>query len=320
MKRKIFIIEEYEKGREREVRQLLWGFLSEGEINLLIRMKYERKALSKESIESMAEVIRSLGKEKEFTVDLELVTDQWDLVRKNRKILNQYSIRVELRVRNDQKRKEVDRYKEKLLLERICIVSEEYPLFLKLYEEWKNLKIPICSEYELTTAEYLEFFQTWLRDNDAVWYTPFEDIFVCLLTGNSSSDCVHQSCMGKYLYLDDENYVYFCAQKRAAAKMYLLSEGITENLYNDVYDQWLNRAVEKRNHCLEECGAYSLCKGGCVLEEKTSRYCAEFAQKIACAAQVLERELESAFLNVENACLRQLYLSLVAYGFQQEEL
>lgn len=319
MKRKIFIIEEYEKEREREVRSLLQGLLQEEELNLLIRMKYERKSLSKESLESMAEVLRSLGKEKEFIVDLEVVTDQWNLVRKNRKILNQYSIRVELKVCNEKELKQVDRYKEKLLLEKICISSEDYPSFLKLYDKWKKIKIPVCSEYELTIEEYLEFFQYWIRDREAVWYAPFEDLLISLLTGNPSNDCVHNSCMGKYLYLDEEHQVYFCAKKDPCTKMYRQSSGNIENLYNDAYDRYLKCAVEKRNACLKECDAYSLCKGGCVLKEKNAQYCTEFAQKVSCAAQFLEHEMKSAFVNVENVCIRQLYLSLIAYGFRYTE-
>lgn len=319
MKRKTFIIEEYEKDHETRIRQLIWRLLEEEEINLLIRMKYDRKAFNGEALESMARLLRSIGEEKEFIVDLEVATDQWDAIRKYRRILNQYSVRIELKVNNEKRLKEVDRYKEKLLLERICIVSEEYQTFLKLYEKWKTLKIPVCSEYELTTKEYLEFFQYWIHDREASWYVPFEEALISLLTENPGRNCVYNSCMGKYLYLDEENNVYFCAKKKAQTRMFSLSDDIIRNLYNEVYDQFLKQAIEKRKACLAECSAYALCKGGCMLEEKNAKSCMELAQRVSCAAQFLEREMESEFANVENACVRQLYLSLIAYGFWHEE-
>lgn len=323
MKRKIFIIEEYDLKKQADVQKMIADIVKEGEINLLLRLQFYHTKLTAGILDSIADTVKAVGKEQEFVVDLVLETDQWKNVKHLRKKLNQYSIRVELMVTESVNVKDIIRYKNKLVLEKLYVPCKDYQEFQQAYDKWKISELSIGSaDYELTTKEYLDFFERWIHDAKATWFEPFEDIICSMMTGVPVSACEHNSCMGKYIYLDQKGFVYFCAKKLGNTQMYSVADRKPNLLYNEVYDNTLHVAIEKRKQCMESCEMFGLCRGGCPLEGKIQKNCMEYVQKVARIGEFIEKEIGNAFSEIENPCMRQLYLSLIAYGFsatQSEE-
>lgn len=317
MKRKIFIIEEYEIEKQTRVQQLISKIVQEGDINLLLRLKYYHTPLTSKLIDSIADTIKNVGKEQEFVVDIVLETDQWRNIKALHRKLNQYAISIELKVSDGLKTKEIIRYKDKLLLEKLLVACEDYTTFHQAFHRWKETGLSIDTvDYELAHKEYLDFFEEWIHDAKATWFIPFEDIISSMLTGISSGNCEYSSCMGKYLYLDKNDQVYFCAKKREHTQMYSLGEAMPESLYNEVYERALSMVIAKRNPCVENCQLFHLCRGGCAFLEKKPEVCEEYAKKISRMEDFIRKEIENAFADIENPCMRQLYLSFIAYGFR----
>lgn len=319
MKQKTFIIEEYEEEQKTYVQESLLKMTEEGNTHLQLRLKYYQKPLTAKKLDCMADLIKEIGKKQEFTIDIVLETNQWARVKRLYKKLNQYSLRLELAVSDRVTTKAVARYAKKTQLEKLLITCEDYVSFQKAYQKWKTVGLTIeAVEYTFSVQEYQDFFDKWVHDAEAVWLTPFEDILYSMLTGISSGSCEHSSCMGKYLYLDAEGNVYFCARKKAAAKMYHIREQHQEALYNETYQIALQRAIEKRTQCMEQCTLFGMCRGGCPLTKPEPSFCAEYVQKLQHTERFLEKEIQNGFINMENPCLRKLYLTMIAYGFRQE--
>ncbi|MBQ8233649.1 MAG: hypothetical protein IJZ34_17265 [Lachnospiraceae bacterium] len=317
MKRKTFIIEEYEIEIQETVQKLIAAIVKEGDIDLMIRLKYYHTPLTRRLIDSIADTIKAVGKEHEFVVDIVLETDQWKKIKQLRRKLNQYSISLDLKVSDGLQVKEIAHYKKKLLLDKIMLSCKDYDTFYQSYHRWKTAGLSIAlEEYELTLKEYLQFFEEWIHDPKATWFVPFEDIISCMMTGVPAGICEHSSCMGKYLYLDQNKKVYFCAKKRENTQMYSLTENVPDLLYNEIYDNALGMAIEKRNQCAEECELFGLCRGGCPLDEKLAEACGEYIQKVSRIGEFIEKEIVNSFTDIENPCMRQFYLSLIAYGFR----
>ena len=100
--------------------------------------------------------------------------------------------------------------------------------------------------------------------------------------------------------------------------MYSLHEKPTELLYNEIYDCVLSTAVAKRKQCMEGCQVFGLCRGGCPLVEHSPEHCGAYIQKVARIGAFIDKEIKTAFVDIENPCMRQFYLSLIAYGFRLE--
>lgn len=316
MKRKTLIIEEYDTDRQSRVQALISQYVKDGDVNLFLCLQYYRVPLRGKMLDSIADTLKAVGKTREFTVDVALRTDQWKAVKRLRKRLNRYAISVELKATPRLRIRELQRYKQKMILERLIVESGDCASFRQAYDQWKALGLPIRLEgCELTQPEYFAFFDAWIHDPKAAWFEPFEDIISGLLTGVPAGSCQHSSCMGKYLYLDEAENVYFCGQKKEAARMYSLRQGLPEPLYQECYGAALRTAIERRTECMDSCQLFGLCKGGCPLAAKTTEACAEYEQKISKIGAFLQEGMADAFTGIENPCVRQMYLSLIAYGF-----
>ena len=97
--------------------------------------------------------------------------------------------------------------------------------------------------------------------------------------------------------------------------MYCLKQENPKDIYNEVYNNTLHTAIEKRTECQNECEIFGFCRGACPLKERKQETCMALMQKVACWGTFLEKEARNAFVEIENPCMRQLYLSLIAYGF-----
>lgn len=316
MKKKEFIIEEYCIEQQEKVKKLLLELTKEENVYLSIRLKYYEISFDKNLIDSIADTIKAIGKQREFVTEILLETNQWKQVKKLRKRLNQYGISVELEVADTRKLKEIMKYKTKLLLEKIILPVNHYHDFLQAYHKWKETGLTIrLKEMTLSRQEYLDFWEEWIHDKSAAWFEPYENMILSILTGTSGSECEHSSCMGRILYLDREENLYFCAKKKDAAKMCSLKENIPDFIYNEVYDHVLKMAVEKRSRCTKECQMFGICRGGCPFDTEKETFCADYLQKVSHIGNFIEKEIGTHFSEVENPRLRQLYLTLIAYGF-----
>ena len=317
MKQKTLILEEYQPDMQKEVGMLLERLVTEEETSVMVVLKYFRISPDKENLLSFAEMMKAVGRKKEFTVDVILETNHWKRVRRLRKTLNRFSIRIRLWVTKDLKPAELVKQRERMLLDTLVIPCQDYGQFYEAYERWKQVGLTLCPEpYRLNGEAFLKFFSEWIQDPKAVWPESLEDMATSLLTGLPSSDCWYSSCLGNYLYLDAEGCVYFCREKRQEACLGRAEE-LSEQLFEqDSYQKALEGAIHRRRNCVENCRIYSFCKGGCPLEEQADRRCQEQHRQLDAIREVLEKELPTAFENMENRCLRKLCLSLVAYGFR----
>lgn len=319
MKQKMLIIEEYGEEQAQYVRELLRK-MTEEKLHLQVRLKYYRETLTGKKLDSMADLIKEAGKNKEFIVDVILETDQWKQIKRLYKKINQYSVRLELSVSEQMSGRMVKRYAKKMQLEKLLICCKDYKRFQEAYQVWKSVGVTIEPVgYMLSAQEFKDFFDKWIHDAEAVWLEEIEDLSYSILTGVSSGSCEHHSCMGKYVYLDAEGKLYFCSRKKEAAGMYSMREAYRETLYDETYQAVLQNAIAKRTQCMEQCDMFGLCRGGCPLEEADGIACTEYREKIQFVAGFLGKEISNGFINMENACLRKLYLSLIAYGFRTEE-
>ncbi len=317
MKRKVFIVEDYIIEKQDILKNMISRLVQGEETELLLHFCFDKVPLTAKVLDHIADTVKEIGKKVEFCVDVTVETNQWKTVKKLRKQLNQYAISVEAEVSEAMSVKDVQRYKEKMLLEKLVLQCEDYASFLKLYEIWKFAGVSVkLKGYELTGEEFAQFFESWIHDKNAAGFEPFEDFIGSLTTGLVINDCRYSSCMGRILYLDRDDQVYFCEKKKEQTKMYSAAQGIPEKLYNEVYSEVLGSAIAKRNQCSNQCEMFGLCRGGCPLEEVNPQTCHDFARKIAAVGEVIEREIGTAFTNLENPYLRQYSLTLIAYGFR----
>lgn len=273
-------------------------------------------SLTKGCLNSFADTVKAVGKEHEFLVSITIETHQWKNIKRLRKCLNQYAMNIDLKVQEGIKVSEVKKYTKKVLLEKVILSCRDYLQFCEKYHVWKKTGVSVQLEgYELSIDEYLNFFEMWIHDAEAVWFVPFEDMANSILTGVHVENCENNSCMGKYLYLDKQDNVYFCSKKPEVSKMYCLKQENPKDIYNEVYNNTLHTAIEKRTECQNECEIFGFCRGACPLKERKKEACMALMQKVACWGTFLEKEARNAFVEIENPCMRQLYLSLSAYGF-----
>lgn len=318
MKQKELVLEEYELNKADRVEELLTKFTAGGGIGLVLRLRYYRTPLEGKYLDSLAHMLNKLGRQQEFLVDMVVETNQWKRVKSLYRKLNQFSVRAEVEVNEKDRVKELEKYKNKMLLDRVLVRADSYEAFRLAFDKWKKAGLSIgLVGYELTQEEFFDWFQLWIHDPEAVWFGPFEGLLQSAFMGSTTVSCEHSSCLGKRLCVAEDNSVYFCSKKLDGTFMYQLMDELPENLYNQVYGEVLNKAIEKRKACMEGCGLFGMCKGGCIMEQDGD-YCRKYQEKAAFLMSFLEKNAPDVFAGIENPCIRQLYLSLVAYGYIME--
>ena len=319
MKEKYLIVEEFELKKSEEVACLLKQFLREENLHLTIRWRFCNVRLRRKLIEQIAAIIYQQGIKKEFSVCCIVETGQWREVYRLRKILNRYGFEVVLLSSSSLTERTVKKAGRKMLLEELRIIGDNYESFRREYERLKGAGIPISfDEAQISSEEYIEWFQAWVADREACWLLPFREITGYLMTGIWTGDCDHDSCLGKYLCLDQDGILWFCGRKLKGSRMYQISGNTEEALYDENYDQTLKCAVKKRRQCRAECGDFEICRGGCPLKSPTGEDCRDFQKKITYIRTFLQQCSSNYFADIENPVIRQMFLSAVGFGFIPE--
>jgi radical SAM protein with 4Fe4S-binding SPASM domain len=260
--------------------------------------------------------MKAIGEKYEFTLLVSVETDQWERIRGLRKILNRYGFEVRLLVSDSINAELVKKYNRKLLLEQIILGADNFEDLRAEYHRWKGVGITVSAEsYELTEEEYRQFFSEWISDEDGVWFLPFRNIFSSLLMGVSVEDCEHSSCLGKYLYVDEAGSVYFCRKKKSESVMYRIAEQQEGQLYRGSYEDTLGACIKARKECRDNCGKFNICHGGCPLNPRKNTMCTAYRNLIPELVDFIQKEIGNYFSDLKNPCLRQLYLSMIAYGY-----
>ena len=320
MKEKYLIIEEFELHRSGAVMALLERLLEEEEVYLTIRWKFFSVRLNRSLLERIASLLYEQGVKKEFTVCCIVETAQWKEVYRLRKVLNRYGFEVLLHASPSLTVKSLKKTGQKMLLEELRIVGDDYESLRKEYERLKGAGIPITfDESRISTEQYMEWFQSWMSDRDACWLLPFRGMVGYMLTGAWLGGCEHGSCLGKYLCMDRDGALFFCEKKLEGSRMYEISSLPGEQLYDQNYERVLGHAVEKRRRCQAECGDFPVCRGGCPLQASGQEDCQACRKKIAYVSLFLQKHSRNYFANTVNPVIRQMFLSTMAFGFIPEE-
>lgn len=92
------------------------------------------------------------------------------------------------------------------------------------------------------------------------------DLAATMLEGFPTYSLKNVSCLGKVLYIDKKNNVYFCPKYKDRSYLGKIKEN--KNFYDcDTFKDVLISAIEKRENCKKTCSLFSVCKGGCAFEE-----------------------------------------------------
>lgn len=312
MKEKTLTIEEYGIKNQEKTEQLLDQLLIEDDLYLTVRFRFYRRKIDKKLLEEIAELIREKGRKKEFVVRLILETDQWKTVMKFRKIMNQFGMGAELQAVPSLKPDTVEKLGKKMLLEDIILTGSDFDTLKKAYHTYKHTGVTMAALHvacETDAEQYIGWFDEWVNDPKAGWVDLFLDAAAFAFMGIHMSDCAHDSCMGKNLYVDPEGEVFFCPQKKNGSKM--------ETDINDAaYQEVLKKAVERRRSCKAECQWFSCCQGGCPLEEYPKENCADYMKKMQHVWSYIEKHSENMFLDVPNPAFRQMFLNAAGFGFR----
>lgn len=319
MKQKVLTIEEYTRAQHAAVRAQARQLLTGPDDALTLRLRYFRTPVTDTPLLDLADLVKELGREREFTVDVVLETDRWAEVRRHRNLLNRFSVRIELWP-TQARLAEVLKYKDRMLLELLVLPGQTPQEFLQAYAQWKPAGLsvrPACGPW--SEAELAAFWDTWLQDGEAVWPEPWEDMATALLTGLGMQACRHASCLGSRLYLDEAGRVYFCGEKKPGSELpFDADKPLPRGSIFDCapYRKALHAAVARRDACRQTCARYTLCKGGCPLEPPTGADCARLRGQAARMQAAITDGLPTAFAQQPNPCLRTLLLSLAAYGLR----
>lgn len=88
-------------------------------------------------------------------------------------------------------------------------------------------------------------------------------------------DCKFTSCLGKNVYLDKKDKLYFCENNTEDS--YLGNLNSITNLWNNkTFTSVLKKAIKSRESCKSNCGYFEHCHGGCTLMNNCQDYKEQF--------------------------------------------
>lgn len=312
MKEKTLTIEEYGSRNREKTEQVLDQFLAEDDLYLTVRFRFYRRKIDKKLLEEIAALIREKGRKKEFVVRLILETDQWKTVIKLCKTMNQYGMGAELQAVPSLKPGTVKKFGKKMLLEDLIFTGADFDTLKKEYHTYKHTGVTmaaLCGACEPDAEQYAAWFDEWVNDPDAGWVDLFLDAAAYAFMGIHMSDCTHDSCMGKNIYVDPEGKVFFCPRKKNGSRM-------ETDVQDAAYQNALKKAIERRRTCKAECQWFSCCQGGCPLEETSKESCGDYMKKMQHVWNYIEKHSENMFLDVPNPAFRQMFLNAAGFGFR----
>lgn len=316
MKEKILIIEDYNSANQEQVKHFLDLLLKTEDLDLEIQWRFYQRKITQKLLSEIASLIRSKGEHREFSVLMVIETNQWRAVKRLRKCLNQYGITVKLALSDSLKPQTVLRLQKQMLLEYVIVTASDYTTLRKISDPyWKAGVSLIVRGCNLDVRQYTSWFDQWIQTCDGGWIDIFMDAVSCLYTGIHTTDCCHDSCLGKYLYLDAQGNSYFCAEKKAESLM----QNIPKNeIYSASYTETLKKAIKKRKSCTDNCAGFASCQGGCPLSEDRLIPCTEYLDKLDYIRDYILAHSEHMFFDVPNPGLRQMFLNAAAFGFRMK--
>lgn len=108
--------------------------------------------------------------------------------------------------------------------------------------------------------------------------------------------CNYSSCLGKRFFIDKEGNISFCYKKESNIGN-VINKELTELISkSELFKSLLLKSINRRKECKEKCSYFSLCKGGCILED---RQCNEFISLIGKEKEELKGIIDSSF-NLKN--------------------
>ncbi len=313
MREKNLVIEDYGPANAKKAKAVLDKLLLTEELDLTVQWRFYERKLDKRLLSALAEVIRERGRKKEFSVNMVIETNQWQRAGKLRKILNQYGFTLELLASPSLKPETVRNLQKKMLLEHVIVTGKDYQTLRKTSDPYWKQGVPVIIRgYNLSLEEYTDWFRQWTEVPKGAWIDVFLDAAGYLYTGTHITDCCHDSCLGKYLYIDSQGNKYFCVNKNAKSYM---ADTEWDELYEGSYVEVLKRSVEKRRGCKGDCDGFDNCQGGCPLSEER-RDCGDYLKKIQYIQNYVLKHSKNLFSDVPNPGLRQLFLSAAGFGFR----
>lgn len=312
-------VEELKASRVKKAEGLIQKILElDNDLCLTVVWSFYEVRLTGNVLDEIAGILRRRGKAREFRLTVVIETDQWEPVIKLRKKLNKYGFEIALAITASMNRDAIKRVAGKMLLENLIIPYQQYKDIRRAYEEYKLMGISFqVKEDTISYGEYMHWFHDWVQEKDVGRVNIFTNMIGFIFTGNHISGCAHDSCLGKCFCLDKTDMLHFCIEKKKGSQMYSLKSGMVEELLDQHYYDLLESAIGKRRHCIEECGGFSACKGGCPLAEAQDD-CGEYLKKLSAVSAFVEKHREQYFEEIPNQTIRQMFLSMVAFGIELE--
>ena len=154
---------------------------------------------------------------------------------------------------------------------------------IKEYEYFKSLNLGMkinpmfndgaakhINSFSLDSREYvnnfINFFKYWSKDVSCNINVSTCLELVHLVIKEKSGVCTFNSCLGKWLCLDSNGHIYpcdrLCLDEYDFGYVDTLSS-IEEVFYNEKYIKLLQKSIDRRQKCIENCKYFKNCYGGC---------------------------------------------------------
>ncbi len=92
------------------------------------------------------------------------------------------------------------------------------------------------------------------------------DVYNLCLSDIPTYQCAFSSCLGRTLYLSVNGDLSFCPERIQQTRIgNLFGDG--DFFSHPEFEKVLEKQIHKRDECKEKCKLYSLCKGGCALND-----------------------------------------------------
>ena len=113
---------------------------------------------------------------------------------------------------------------------------------------------------------FIALFKYWTTDENCNISVSTCEELVNLVLNEYSRVCTFNSCLGNWLCLDSNGYLYPC--DRLCVEKYNLGNVVDMNTIEEAFQNYnflnlLKKSIERRNECIEKCSYYNNCYAGC---------------------------------------------------------
>lgn len=152
-------------------------------------------------------------------------------------------------------------------------------------EKLSNIEIVILDNGENISS---------LNNKNIICYKNYREIDMLSLICNLEEryGCYNSSCLNKRFYIDEDGNVSFCYKNESKIGNILNNELIDIVSSSQLFKEVLIKSINRRNKCKEHCNYFSLCKGGCVLDDIN---CDEFKKTYDIANGKFDKIKNSSF-------------------------